>query len=425
MATCAASGKTLFIPSGTFAFASPIVAPPCSIIGEGQLIASLKYTGPAGSAAITSDISAPTAGIVLKDFGVIESTPGVGNNGLTAKLRAGAFLSNFRVEHCYFGQFAGPGLIIDNSVGNTDGFFCGEVVRSLSCNGIVGTKLGDSIEFNGNTLTSVSDTIGNNAFGLDISSLAGARQIVISNNNFTTGGGAIRMANADQVTIRNNQCEFPWQRMNYTGGEGAMVVLANCNKTVIAENTISPGSASSPNTPAHAIRFKGVCKGGVIEKNDIYKGLSSHIRFDEGTYGTIIDASNSWGVDGRPVLSEYNPLLYPQIGVDIALNLINGWVPDGSFGPAEATIRLGRDGICETFGAVQNGSGNVAMLPALMKVRTSRNLTTAKGSTVSFSTMQVDGGEASNSPGPYPIQCSSSPGVYASLTGLRFRYWLI
>jgi len=282
------NGGRLHIPGGVFRYSIALSQTKrLHVTGAGRGIGILEYSGSA-SAYVAEP---PTSGESNRfwhweGFTIRPQTPGSGSYGMYLLLNAGCYMSNFDIHDVEIGDFGNRGIQFDNSVANVDGFFTGSVRRCWVYNGIRGSNMGDSLNFECNTITG-------QFCGFDFTGLAGARQMIIRENNVTTLGGAIALIGVEQPRIENNQLEHPGYLGPYDGAYGAFVYLANCFKPTLRGNTINPDNGASTVAPA-AIVADGTTNRLLLDDNDIQKGAAFHIILAATTSSALIRNTNTY-----------------------------------------------------------------------------------------------------------------------------------
>lgn len=353
-----ANGCDLHIPAGAYKGALPTITKALKIYGDGAWSSLLYSTATGTTDALV--ISPPSGaggvgntGLVLQDFALLPVAAGNGGYGIRIQLTSGAFLSNSEISRVLIGQFGNQGLYFDNSVANGDGFFTWTVRRSWITNGIKGTKVGDSINIEQNTIP------GGNFVGVNMTGLTGARQLVIGSNNITTLGGSVYLEDAYGSTVLNNQCEYLSSTTNYPGSLAGLVTIHNCLQTTIEGNTITPYVGGSITLVPAAVAITGTSKRTYLRgANEITQGQNHHISTTAGTDMVFIDQATRYNTV-NPVFSFLGT---DTRGIWINLTLINSWVQTSGW--AVPRIRKDESGRCQLGGAVSSGSGVIANLPA-------------------------------------------------------------
>ena len=393
------SGMSVYIKSGTYKFSTLTITGRINIFGDGMFTSILNSTCTGSTDAIT--ITPPTngssnTGYLFSDFGVTNAILGAGRYGIRITLGTNAYLSNSEFARIYIGTFGNQGLYLDNTIGNQNGFFTTTIRRSWITNGILGVSVGDSINIEENTITSNAGYI---YTGINLTSLVGARQIVINSNNITTLGGAIYLSGVYGSTIENNQLEYILST-NYSGSQIGFVQLNNCLHSVIEKNTISPnaGSASIPVT--NAISLTGTTKRTYIRNNELNVGYTNHIQSDNTTDMTFIYPDNRYNTV-NPVFS----LLGTDTrGIWLTPTLLNNWVnTGGSSGNVQYYKNI--DGNVMLSGSLSAGTSTMFTLPsAFCPASNVRFLTVYDGSSTPV-VLQI-----TNSGGGGGVIAISSPG---------------
>lgn len=243
-------------------------------------------------------LGASNIGYTYSNFGIRPRVENAGTYGLRVTLQPFSgggvcFFADCKMDKMFLGPFNNGGLYLDNSVANTDGFFTSQFEYCTIVNGVKGVNLGDSLTFGHNKV------YGKNC-GFNITGVAGARQMIIEDNNVTTHGGLIQLQNVEEVTVRDNQLEHPGYLSGYTGTGDTAVLFFNCYKPRVEGNTINPdnGAATAPSNPGlvpNALAFTGTTNYGYITQNDINKGAVSHIALAQPTVtNTFIDELNTY-----------------------------------------------------------------------------------------------------------------------------------
>lgn len=416
---CAQNDKQLFVPSGTYRITTTISASKLvDIIGEGRNASTFLWDAATAGDAFHFALIAGNVFWDMEGVGFATRTPGFPTSMVRVSLdNAGAYCSNFEIGGCFFGPSASYALSLDNTISNANGFFTGTIRRNFIHCGINGIKLGDSISITENTITAgdVAAGVGLSTSGLLISGLGGARQLVITENNITTSGGAIALINVEQPTVRNNQCEHPfYYGVNHSGVYDALLYFYNCLMPIVRENTVQTG-ASVVAGAGYAILFEGNGTiDGVIEGNDIFKGEAYHIGFAGGAYRNTLGKNRYTG--GAVSVYLDTPSVWPQIGVQLPLSLQNGWVMDPATSEPTPYVYYSPDGFGELHGAVKNGVGVIANLHSTIYVDQARCIVPYGSSTTDFGMLQLSSGVNS------AAALVNAPGTYISLTGMRFTW---
>lgn len=346
------NGERWHLPAGTAKCTTAVLQTNrLHVTGEGRGVSNILRTG-AGNA---WTVTAPAAGAKSRfwkweGISIIPDVAKTVNYAMQITLPTGSFMSNFDITDMEFGDF-GRGLYLDNSAANTDGFFTGVINRCWIQNGLLGSVVGDSMTIRDNTIT------GNNC-GIEIIGIAGARQMIIRNNNITTRGGAIALILVDQAKIEHNQIEHPGYLGNYTGIYGAQVYLASCFKTTLYGNTINPNNGAAIYAPG-TIVCDGTTSHTVIDDNDIQQGSVFHYIFAATTSYHDVRRSNRYYLASGPV---FDDSAVGTRGLIKPLPLVNGWIQHAVTEPAPSYY-LDSDGFVNMIGIVKGGSGPLCTMP--------------------------------------------------------------
>lgn len=416
---CAGNDKQLFVPSGTYRITATISATKLiDIVGEGRNASTFLWGTNTAGDAFHFPITTGNLFWHMSGVGFATQTSGFPTNMVRVELAgAGGYCSNFEIEGCFFGPSASYSLSLDNTIGNGNGFFTGTIRRNFIHCGINGIKLGDSISIKENTITAgdVDTGIGLSTSGLLITGLGGARQLVITENNITTSGGAIALIDVEQPTVRNNQCEHPfYYGVDHEGTYDALLYFYNCLMPIVCENTVQTG-ASVIAGAGYAILFEGNGTiDGLIDNNDIFKGEVHHVGFGGGAYRNTLGKNRYEG--GAQSVYLDAPATYPQLGVQLPLTLLNGWVKDPATSEPDPYVYYSPDGFGELHGAIKDGAGVIANLHSTISIDQARCMVPYGSSTTDFGVLQVSSGASS------AVALVNAPGAYISLTGARFTW---
>jgi hypothetical protein len=274
----------LELPACVFNVSAPIVvSKPLRIVGasagvDGTIIRTTAEEGvvidPAMRIAVTLGPNKRGWWGSVENLRIEPAVNGAGQHALVIRIRAGFFVSTWMVDRVHLGDFGGAGLYLDNSAANTDGIFTGTVRRSFIENGIKGDRIGDSVTIEGNSITNgPSRFSGPGLVGVDISTVPGAAESTIKDNNITTGGGCVWIRNGTGIGVLNNWCETA----GAPASGGGLIHLANCSECTVRDNRVQ--------TLGGAAQFAVVIDGGqlnAIDSNKLTAGKTGHIAFVNG-----------------------------------------------------------------------------------------------------------------------------------------------
>jgi len=266
-------GKSLFLPSGTYRVTATLTATKrLHMFGTGARTSTIRSSASEAFLVLTP-LNYGNTFSYYHDFGIVPEVAGGGVNGFVCRLTAAgagfSYMSDFMIERTYIGDFSGYGLVFDNGVSNTQGFSTFSVRRNWISNGINGIKLGDSVNFEENTITDGETIVANKTggrIGFLLTSMPGTQQVIIRSNNITTSAGSLALINMDQVTVENNQCEHPYTKdipYGASGIYGSLLYINNVSHSTINGNTIQPGNLDS------------IVRTGTLAGTPVITGLSS------------------------------------------------------------------------------------------------------------------------------------------------------
>lgn len=297
------------------------------VSGLGEFNSQIIYTGTGDAWLATLPYAAAgntNNGWKWSNFGIVPQVAGSGEHGLHVKLQLAnpgvtvSFFADGLFSDLYIGDFGAEGLFLDNSVANVDGFFTSRVQFCSITNGIKGVNLGDSLTF-------CHSKIFGRLCGMNITGVAGARQMILDDLNITTSGGALALQGVEEPTIRECQLEHPGYLSGYTGVFGAFVLFYNCYKPLMVSNTCNPdnGAATAPTSPglvATAIALTGNTADAIIDQNDIQKGSVDHIAVaSSSVIRTTIGEFNTYYGAVAPIVTD--------AGTDTRFPTVRGQIP--------------------------------------------------------------------------------------------------
>ncbi|TBA57905.1 hypothetical protein [Rhizobium ruizarguesonis] len=265
----------------------------------------LVVTG--SGAGIHIAIPAGNVGTILRDFAIEPSVSGGGTYGIHfEQTHANGYMANWEISGISMDLSKPWGSIsinLDNHIAAADGFFTGVIEKCVMTTGpnggIVGDHIGDSIIIRKNVVS------GGLGVSINCIQVAGARQLVIQDNNLTSRNGQIYLEACGQATVRNNWCEHPAYMGEFVGAPIVLaeITLASCYMCDLTYNTISGGSGQSGpgGSPiggaSYGVRLTGTTQISIIgPRNWIYAVGISYIN-DISTSGTNSAISTGTGAN--------------------------------------------------------------------------------------------------------------------------------
>jgi hypothetical protein len=277
-----------------------------TVQGNGKYVSGIIYTGAGDAWVATPPFGLSNTDYHWRNFGIVPAVAGGGQHGLRIQLQAAGsgtvcFFADSQVWGMYLGDFGAQGLFLDNSVGNVDGFFTCQFMYNTIVNSVLGVNVGDSLNFSHNKIYG-------KFCGIEMTGVAGARQMNLDDNNITTHGGLIALLSVEEPAIRDCQLEHPGYLSGYTGIYGAGVLIYNCFKPSLVGNTINAnnGAAAAPANPglvATTVAFTGTTTFAHVSQNDIQKGAVDHISFGSTANDAVVDDLNTF-YGALPVISD-------------------------------------------------------------------------------------------------------------------------
>lgn len=269
---------TLQLPACVFITSAPVViSKPLRLVGasatvDGTIIRTTADEGVVIDPAIRISVAmAPNKrgwwGSV-ENLRIEPAVQGAGKHALVVRVRTGFFVSTWMVDRVHLGDFGDAGLYLDNSAGNVDGIFTGLVRRSFIENGIRGEQVGDSVVIEGNVITNGPSRFNKAGLaGVNVSLVSGAAEVVIRENNITTGGGCVVVRGGIGVGVLGNWCESA-----SAGASSGLLYLKDCAECTVRDNRVQTLTGDAP--------FALVIDGGeltAIDSNKFTAGKAGHI----------------------------------------------------------------------------------------------------------------------------------------------------
>jgi len=308
-------GKIVLLPQGTYLVseATPgcghalLITKPICLQGEGMYTSLLPSSGFPDQAHILKlrpDPAYASDHTLIEGLFIGDPRSGrrTGNAGIFLDTQGkGSYLPMLTLRNCFVAQGKGPALwhANDRRLNANGGLWCALIEHNTLRGGLRLEGSGDSISIRGNRISGTG-------LGLDIDLVDGANLLMVSENNITTTGGAMRIRNARRFDILSNNCE----QVVPGGIEGAMVSLSgtrgplsggrvaynhlgafthsgiqaniratNCEFLVIEHNTLLPASGRTIGIELV------VTKDVVIGRNTYGPGSPHHVR--DGGVGTM------------------------------------------------------------------------------------------------------------------------------------------
>lgn len=278
--------------------------PPCEL----KVSQTLRITRPltihsSGSRATVIKSSAPI-GILVEpaaaisqgwwlDFSALRVEPAVlgqGQSAMVLRSTSTAFLSQVTLDRVYLGDFGGPGLLLDNSVGNPNGIFSVTVKGSWIANGVKGIKIGDGIKFIGNTITDGLSKRANKAGalpGFDLTMVPGARGPFLYFNSVSTSGGGILASGTHGLKAVGNFFEYQGSYgVPFETASAGLVQISDSVSVSLRDNVFNPQTSGA----RYSLALRNVSLS-VLDSNE-FSGLGV-----EGDIG-LLDGSSRVRLEG-------------------------------------------------------------------------------------------------------------------------------
>lgn len=277
------NGAALYIPAGAVCrYSSSIVLTKMiSIIGDGPAVSQLVYTG-AGDAVRINAQAGDNEGHVIRDIFIRPGADaGGGQYGIQVQLATGATYSYFKYDNVRIGNFNARGIWFNNIVSNQDGFFNGTVNRSIVANGLLGTKIGDSIAFR--------DVVFTGKNNVDLTGLpngVSARLVSIEGGQISTANGFLRLTGMDGFRMRNVWMEraAPVTGLTYDSA----IYIEDSADTMFEGNTFA---VPSPSIIVSVFSIVGSRDTKIINNAFSNRGSAAHIYGTSTTQRTRVEGN--------------------------------------------------------------------------------------------------------------------------------------
>jgi hypothetical protein len=332
---------------------------------------TFTLTGSVGNAAYTSG-------------GTAVSVPG--RHGFNFDVTSGNAIQNAKCVDCNIFQLGGRAINVTNTAPIQNGFFCVEIRDNYLKGGVNLSKAGDSILIKGNTITG-----GWNAIDVDLVQNGtvlggGAHLLNIEDNNVTSQGAFVKVANGSQIRIGRNNVE--------PGSTG----------------TYGPDNSNNANNAVIDLDGNGTTPivGAIIEGNELANWSNW------GTTGDIVRVNHAQGAiirENEALRAAAGPFCYkilsPALGTQLSVPVTSdGGTPASLISDASTTTitRFITQAGVEQFGTSANQSyqmaitGGAAQAQPIIVIQTSGGTTILK---VSNAGDLLLGGAADNG---FPVQ---------------------
>lgn len=415
------SGARLFIPPGSFLLSGSgaqliLVDKPIHIMGSGfysQLI--IKATVPG----TTDVIRVKPKAVGLGEFITIENLLVIPASGLPARhginldtTDAGITIDHLLIQNLYIRPMGGRAIASTNPT-NNDGFFLSTIRNCELHGGIMLSRSGDSLIISENKITGAN-------CGVEVTAVDGAYQLMIERNNITSTGGAVRVINAGQTKIRDNQIE---QIAPTTSPVDALISVEGTaiNPLDLAEITgnnihvsVAAGGSVGRNVRVQYTR------DFLVENNRIARSAGGkHIDILAGAANTRVGFNAYFDANDiaeAPVIADAG---MGTMGVAQAVTLQNSWVNYGTtFYAGAAFLKDGR-GIVRLQGVIKNGTVTTGILLFTLPVGFRPPLNTKHPVLANSNGTPVHGEIEIATDGTVKLQQGSN--TYLSLEGVTFQ----
>ena len=255
------------------------------IIGDGVEQSILEYTGAGEAMKIIPPLFSASytvlPGHAMRDFAVRHQTDGGGTYGIHLYISGNGYpYSQFLWENIEVGIFGTRSILLNNSIGATDGIFTGKFTNVFAHGGWQGVKIGDSLTFNNCRIHGT--TAGQN---LAVSMIAGARELIIQNCSHVTAGG-IYFDACNGVRMLYNHVEIG-DGISFAG-TNAIIEFNNCSQVSVRGGRLA--KLGTGTQPTYTIYCGGTTSTVLVDEVDMVKGSAAHVYALNTTSRIVVDA---------------------------------------------------------------------------------------------------------------------------------------
>lgn len=290
---------------------------------------------------ISPNVSAGKTLYGLEDFRIKAKSGTPGRHGIHLDVtNTGQYLSKFNMAGVSVNALGGKSVKLTNPT-NSDGFFCSTFQDNEFWSGTEFERIGDSVNFLRNIVT------GNN-IGFDISTVLGARECVIENNNITANG-ALKLRSGSLLKFLRNQVE---QTIQYAGIDNAMIVIGS--EAVCSLIEIEGNNLNSHNNINNILKIdKSVFT--TIDKNYLIKGVEEAINITANANRTFIGRRNFYEYNGTEISPSILDNGNGTAGVEKIATLQNAWVEYDPTNYGNAGYWKDYEGVVHLQGVIKSG----------------------------------------------------------------------
>ncbi len=353
-------GRIVYLPQGTYLVSEAypgcghalLITQPICLHGEGMYTSLLPSNGLPDRVHILKLRPNPA---YAADHSLIEGLfigdprngRRTGNAGIFLDtLSRGSYLPMLTLRNCFVAQGKGPALwhANDRRLNANGGLWCALIEHNTLMGGLRLEGSGDSISIRGNRISGTG-------LGLDIDLVDGANLLMVSENNITTTGGAMRIRNARRFDILSNNCE----QVVPGGIDGAMVSLSGTRGLLsggrVAYNHLGAFTHSGIQANIRATN----CEFLVIEHNTLLPASGRTIGIELVATKDVVIGRNTFG-PGSPYRVKDGGT--GTMGVTRELPLAPGWT---TAGPSESmpSCRKTAEGMVHLWGVAKALAGAV------------------------------------------------------------------
>lgn len=296
---------TVILDGGDYVTSSSLIINRClNFIGHGKdsiIRVAQSSTSDAMSVAKNAGDHKSSTYMVIKDLCIVphdfdwvtfgDGTTGANGLSISVTSQTG-WLHNVTVENVIFGVFNGKAIKTAVSDGLNNGIASLRITNCISYGGGLDlTRIGDSsvISKNGFQGTGV----------LNISSISGAANITVSDNNITLSGGVFIGENCVNLAFERNQCELV---STFTGANAAYITVSNTSCVKIKDCNLNTHLNSTYGIYLDKA-FKAIITGNDFKHMGVYiKGVGDNYCSVHENIFIKLNSSGGMVNDGKPAI---------------------------------------------------------------------------------------------------------------------------
>ena len=235
---------------------------------------------------IRVDIAGTVRNLSIQNLTILPNSGTPGQHGINIDVTdAGQQIAELLISRVHIYAVGGKSINLTNPTA-TAAFYHSWIEKCVLYKGIYLERCGDNVSISDNIITGAG-------IGIEVSTeVGGVSQLLISHNNITSKGGAIKLTSGDQTKIVYNQIEVPdgftgSSLVDIAGNETTPLIMAT-----IADNNINGNCDKDP--MATNLISLGYTIDAIIRDNNLQKGSVDSVVVTANAVDTRID-HNHWG----------------------------------------------------------------------------------------------------------------------------------